>query len=170
VLRASLADVTVRVNGQIIYQQVLENKGLLKTPYASLWHIVPMPTNAKGKAVAITFKSPYSKMNGSLNPIYYGNKGDLILFLIILLILHQLFIEVKLKQNKLAKYNLLSIAALFTFVSLELLKFNFISMSNATIFVRLGVLCFIILLYIGVGRQFFERLKKSYQAEFFEIF
>lgn len=303
-IRGSLSDVTVFVADEMIYEKKLENDRFPRSPYASLWHLVEIPSHSRGDELSVVYRSPYENMNGFLNPIYYGPRGDILVFLLSqygppfvidcllllvgivllilalfipgpnykevmylaflaitsglwliaesrmlqffigntpligslaylmlalvplpfvgyvrgllseesgkplilivyssclsfvlinitqflgirdyfemlwlthgniflssLLVMRQLFVDIRVKKNKLAKHCLVSLCVLLIFVLLELYQFTFLYSLHVTLLVRLGVLAFIMLLGHGVAKEFFAQFKKSYQAEFYE--
>jgi len=91
-----------------------------------------------------------------------------ILGIIILVILKQLYYEIKVKQNVQAKKFLISLSILIVFIVLDIFRFYAFDAANVTIFVRLGFLTFIIMLGMETGRQLITLLKKSYKASFYE--
>jgi diguanylate cyclase (GGDEF)-like protein len=75
-IRTSLSDVIVRLDGVIIYEKSFEEGGL--PPYASMWHFVELPGHSNGKALSLTFYSPYQNMAGTLNAVFYGSNASLL--------------------------------------------------------------------------------------------
>lgn len=75
-IRTSLQDLIVKLDGEIIYSYASEPIGRMNT-YASLWHLVPLPSGADGSTLEMTFTSPYRAMSGRINPIVYGCVGEL---------------------------------------------------------------------------------------------
>ncbi len=71
--RTSLQNLTVRLDGDILYQINYEDK----FTYASMWHFVDIPTGSEGKTLTVEFSTPYSAMSGVVNPIFYGDFGGL---------------------------------------------------------------------------------------------
>jgi len=78
-IRTSLSNLEVKIDDQVIYQEQKENRRFLNEPMVSLWHIVELPVN--GEKLSVTYQSPYKKMNGLLNPIAYGQEGDLLFYI-----------------------------------------------------------------------------------------
>lgn len=81
-IRASLSDVTISINKEIIYKSQRDNFLWTTAPPASLWHLIPLDDSDCDKLVTITPISPYKTMNGLMNPIYLGYHGDLLFKLI----------------------------------------------------------------------------------------
>lgn len=301
-LRSSLSHVSVSVDGQVIYKHGLEEKKIFKKPLASLWHLFEIPRDAE--TIQITYQSPYKKMSGLINPVFYGNRGDLlfhlfdiygtafiidglILFFGVLMILvalvnpkelfnsmwhigifavivafwliaeskmlqffsgsdwiigstafialalipmplsyyiknfiseesarpfnlcikicwanltlitllqvfgisdffetlwithgfivvfisitlSQLYYEVRVKKNKLAKHFLISLGILFVFVFIDFYRFYAFDGANVTLFARLGLMTFILLLGVETSKQLISFLRKSYKAAYYE--
>lgn len=67
-IRTSLSNVTVKLDGVILYEANFEDE----LTYASTWHIFEIPQNSQGKILELTFSTPYEGMRGILNEIYYG--------------------------------------------------------------------------------------------------
>lgn len=76
-LRSSLSKVSVYVDSHLVYTGQINDH----MPMASLWHIVNLPTHSEGKPISITYQSPYKRMNGTLNPVVYGQQGDLFYYI-----------------------------------------------------------------------------------------
>ncbi|MBN2898646.1 MAG: diguanylate cyclase [Clostridia bacterium] len=76
--RGSLADVSVKLDQQIIYSSQRERLLWIDSPPASLWHMVPISSDYAGSLITITLQSPYQTMNGLMNPVYLGSYGDLL--------------------------------------------------------------------------------------------
>lgn len=300
-LRSSLSDIEVSVNNQKIYEKTYKNSGFIKKPLPSLWHLVEIPQD--GQTLRITYCSPYEKMNGLLNPVAYGQKGNLlfhiydqyglpfiidllILFMgllmlviayinpkkihnnirnigmfsvlsaswliaesrmlqffsgslwliaslayvclalipiplvkyiksfvsderakpfrvilrvcwfnlvlivlmqifdlkdffetiwithgtmaiIILITLKESYYEIKVKNNKIAKHFLLSLSVLFIFAISGLYSFYAFDAKDITVFIRFGLIVFVLMLGMETGRQLLALLKKSYQSEIY---
>jgi len=75
-VRTSLQDLTVEVDGVIIYEKLYQEDSKLP-PYASMWHMIEIPVHSEGKEITITLSSPYEAMSGTLNYIYYGETSQL---------------------------------------------------------------------------------------------
>lgn len=75
-IRTSLSDVIVRLDGVIIYEKSFGEGGL--PPYASMWHFVELPGHSNDKELSLTFYSPYQNMAGTLNSILYGSHASLL--------------------------------------------------------------------------------------------
>ncbi len=72
-IRTSLANITVTLDGNILYEANFENE---KT-YASTWHIIDIPQNSDGQTLSLTFDTPYASMRGIINEITYGDLTSL---------------------------------------------------------------------------------------------
>lgn len=86
----------------------------------------------------------------------------------ILIILKQLFYEIKVRHNKSAKNFLFSLGILLVFVILDMFRFYAFGIANVTVFVRFGFLIFIIMLGMETARHLMVLLRKSYKAAFYE--
>jgi diguanylate cyclase (GGDEF)-like protein len=75
-IRGSLQDVIVAINGNIVYAHDLRDKNS-SIPYASLWHFIEVPTYSDGQELTVFLYSPFEAMNGKTNEIYYGSYNDL---------------------------------------------------------------------------------------------
>jgi len=69
-LRTSLQDVRVFVEGELIYEKTFGET--LDVPYASLWHFITLPRHIDGQTLSIELSSPYQAMSGQINEIFYG--------------------------------------------------------------------------------------------------
>lgn len=78
-LRSSLATVEVLIDNQLVYNEYFENEHKLNKPLASLWHLVKIP--ADGQHIKVSYNSPYAKMSGLVNPVVYGDRGDLLFYI-----------------------------------------------------------------------------------------
>lgn len=81
-LRSSLANIQVLLDNKEIYRNLRQRDTLLNRPLASAWHLVTLPQDSNGRNLTLTYFSPFESMHGTLNPVLYGNRGDLILHLI----------------------------------------------------------------------------------------
>jgi diguanylate cyclase len=79
-LRSSLSDIKVMVDGQVIYEKTYQKNNPLP-PYASMWHFVQLKDNLEGKELQISYQTPYSGMSGVLNEVYYGSHAALYYYL-----------------------------------------------------------------------------------------
>lgn len=86
----------------------------------------------------------------------------------ILIILKQLFYEIKVRHNTSAKNFLFSLGILLVFVILDMFRFYAFGIANVTVFVRFGFLIFIIMLGMETARHLMVLLRKSYKAAFYE--
>lgn len=75
-IRTSLQDVSVEIDGVIIYEKYYQEDSKLP-PYASMWHMVEVPVHSEGKTITMTLTSPYEAMSGTVNYIYYGDTAEL---------------------------------------------------------------------------------------------
>lgn len=81
-IRSSLANSQVLLDDDLIYEDTRKSKTLLNRPLASAWHLVSLPQDSNGKSLKLIFFSPFKGMHGTLNPVLYGDRGDLVLYLI----------------------------------------------------------------------------------------
>lgn len=75
--RASLQDITVRLDGDVIYEH-LKSSYSEHTPYASLWHIVSLGEDVDGKTLSVTLYTPYERFDGVVNDVVVGNQSTVI--------------------------------------------------------------------------------------------
>jgi len=75
-IRTSLQNVTVKVDGIILYEKAYQEESKLP-PYASMWHLIELPAHSEGKEISITYSSPYDAMSGRINEVYYGSTASL---------------------------------------------------------------------------------------------
>lgn len=80
-IRGSLQDVVVTLDGIMIYSYDLRNESK-SIPYASLWHVVEIPENSQGSDLTITLHSPFTSMSGLTNEIFYGSVNDLNVYIL----------------------------------------------------------------------------------------
>jgi diguanylate cyclase (GGDEF)-like protein len=71
--RTSLQNITVKVDGEIVYQVDYEDK----ITYASMWHLVELPEDSNGLLLEVEYSSPYQAMAGVINAVSYGDSGSL---------------------------------------------------------------------------------------------
>lgn len=74
-IRTSLQDITVTLDGNVIYERVYGDS--LTSPYASMWNLVLIPKGSEGLTLDITFSSPYRGMSGQISDMYYGAEAAL---------------------------------------------------------------------------------------------
>ncbi len=72
-IRTSLQNITVYLDGNIIYEKSYGNS--LSNPYASMWHFVRLPRHIDGQTLMLEFSSPYTAMSGQINEIFYGTEA-----------------------------------------------------------------------------------------------
>lgn len=70
-IRGSLQNVIVKVDGQVIYEKDFEDN--IFNTYASIYHFIEIPENSNGDSIEIILVSPYRNMSGTLNEIHYGH-------------------------------------------------------------------------------------------------
>lgn len=75
-IRTSLQNVIVRLDGEIIYKRIYQEEKTLP-PFASMWHFIDLPQNSNGVEISISFDSPYPQMSGIINEISYGTNASL---------------------------------------------------------------------------------------------
>ncbi|GEM02755.1 diguanylate cyclase (GGDEF) domain-containing protein [Halolactibacillus halophilus] len=81
-IRSSLQDLTVYLDGEIIHQKINEQDGDFRAPLTSSWELVYLPHNYQGKQLTLEISSETSAFAGTINPIYIGS-ADAMLFDII---------------------------------------------------------------------------------------
>ena len=80
-IRSSLQALEVRLDGIQVYQVPFENHPIGFMPYASVWNLVSLPSDAAGKTLTLVISSPFRQMSGRINPIQYGQKDTLLLYI-----------------------------------------------------------------------------------------
>lgn len=75
-IRGSLQDVIVKLDGNVIYSFDLRSESK-SVPYASLWHYISIPEDSQGLELEITLYSPFELMSGMVNEVFYGSVNDL---------------------------------------------------------------------------------------------
>lgn len=75
--RASLQDITVRLDGVIIYEHLKSNYSD-HVPYASLWHIVNLDEGVDGQTLSVTLYTPYERFDGMVNDVIIGDQSTVI--------------------------------------------------------------------------------------------
>ncbi|MFP4178261.1 MAG: hypothetical protein ACLFTZ_05825, partial [Acholeplasmataceae bacterium] len=75
-LRASLQDIEVRLDGRVLYSRRFD-EGPNLIPYASSWHIVDIPEDSEGGELTVTYRSPYPSMSGIINSVVHGDRAGL---------------------------------------------------------------------------------------------
>ena len=73
-LRLSMQELTVEVDGEIVYEYTHSDKFLAKSTGSS-WQIVHLPRDSEGKTIRITLSSPYDMSSGTVNSINLGTKS-----------------------------------------------------------------------------------------------
>lgn len=82
-LRASMQDITVELDDELLYKHVLKGSELRPyMPKASLWVLVPLPESFAGSKLEVTLKSDIKVFSGTLNAIRLGEKSDLLFHVI----------------------------------------------------------------------------------------
>lgn len=81
-IRASLQDMTVYLDGEIIHQKINTRNGRLRTPLTSTWELVYLPYGYQGKELTLQIRSETIAFAGTINPVLIGS-GDALLFNII---------------------------------------------------------------------------------------
>ncbi len=81
-LRGSLADVRVELDGERIYEVGYKRVGFPVLPMVSAWHLVDLPDQVTGKVLTLSYRSPFERMSGILNEVHYGSRGDLLYWLL----------------------------------------------------------------------------------------
>jgi len=81
-IRSSLQDLRVSVEGEIIFEQQFNYEKRFQPPVASVWNLVTIPEGSEGKSLTIELTSPFDRMSGQANPILYGPPGSLMMQII----------------------------------------------------------------------------------------
>lgn len=77
-VRASMQDIHVYVNDELIYKNVKPKGRLFELPNASVWHLIVLPEDLTGKTLRIDYQSEEVAFSGVINSINYGT-GDALL-------------------------------------------------------------------------------------------
>ncbi|HKL41947.1 MAG TPA: GGDEF domain-containing protein [Clostridia bacterium] len=117
-IRSSLANVQVLLDNDEIYRSLRKRNSLLNRPLASTWHLVSLPRESNAKDLTLVYFSPFESMHGTLNPVLYGNRGDLVLYLI--------------KEN--AFIVITDLMILFLGIILVMFSFNFSEQTRQSVF------------------------------------
>lgn len=72
----------VKVEGDEIYSYGYEGNNKLNSITASSWITAPLDTKDAGKTLEIELVSKYKKYSGSINPVFIGNKSEVISLII----------------------------------------------------------------------------------------
>ena len=75
-LRTSLQNIKVEVDGSIIYEKTYQAESTLP-PYASMWHFIELPAHIGEMEISMTLSSPYKAMSGTVNDVHYGSYASL---------------------------------------------------------------------------------------------
>ena len=71
----------VLLDGEIIHSYDRLTQEAPRSPLASAWHLVRIPSHSDGKTLEIVVTSSYESMSGQINDIHYGNKASLMFWL-----------------------------------------------------------------------------------------
>lgn len=77
-LRASMQDVTVYLEGQEIFKNERVRHNFPVYPEVSMWHLITLPEQSAGKELIISYYSPVKVFQGVINEVYYGSGDALI--------------------------------------------------------------------------------------------
>ena len=78
-IRSSLQSVSVYLDGVSIYSNNLDQDQ--QSIFTSVWNFVEIPQMSQNKTLTLELISPYLQMSGTVNQVYYGGQGDLIIYL-----------------------------------------------------------------------------------------
>ncbi len=78
-IRSSLQHLVVYLDGEEVYSNNLSKTQ--QVPIASMWNFVELPEMSHGKTLTLELDSPYLDMAGTINQVFYGGQGDLIIYL-----------------------------------------------------------------------------------------
>jgi hypothetical protein len=81
-VRSSLQTLRADLDGKEIYSRTFESSSVLHAPIASVWNLIMIPANSRGKTLTLVFRSPYASMSGTINPIVYGSKSAVLFDLV----------------------------------------------------------------------------------------
>ncbi len=79
-LRGSLQDIYVAVDGQEIYRHTMDDYPDV-LPISSLWYIIDLGAHTNDKVLSITIDSPFERFQGVLNDVVYGTTAEIYAYL-----------------------------------------------------------------------------------------
>jgi len=77
--RASLQDITVYLDGEIIFQH-LNSDYNEHVPYASLWHTIDLEGDNEGSILSVEIYSPYNRFEGVINDVIIGDSSSVLIY------------------------------------------------------------------------------------------
>lgn len=80
-IRSSLQTISVLLDGEVIHSYDRLKQEWPRSPLASSWHMVRIPSHSDGRSLEIVVTSSYESMSGRINAIHYGNKASLMYWL-----------------------------------------------------------------------------------------
>lgn len=78
-IRASMQDITVYINDEVIFENKRDREGLLTYPEVSMWHLITLPVDAQGQQLRLEYYSQVNVFQGVINEVRYGT-GDALVF------------------------------------------------------------------------------------------
>ncbi len=78
-IRASMQDITVYINDEVIFENKRVREGLLTYPEVSMWHLITLPVDAQGQQLRLEYYSQVNVFQGVINEVRYGT-GDALVF------------------------------------------------------------------------------------------
>jgi diguanylate cyclase (GGDEF)-like protein len=78
-IRSSMQSIQILIDGEEIFRDEKPSNGLWTAPEASVWHLVELPVNIRGKTLSLVMQSPIQAFSGVVNPVYAGS-GDTLLY------------------------------------------------------------------------------------------
>lgn len=139
-IRASLQDLIVYLDGEKIHEKINRNDRFFRTPLTSSWELVYLPHFYQGKELTLQIRSETNALAGTINPVHIGSADamlfnmienqsinfiiGLILFIFSLTSLLAATTQRKLSDNRLLYLGLLSLTtSLWIFGESKMLQF-----------------------------------------------
>ncbi len=77
-IRSSMQELTVRLDGQLLYTDEQLPPSRFTPPPASIWRMVPLPPDSVGKQLELIISSPVAAFSGTINIVSYGSPDALL--------------------------------------------------------------------------------------------
>lgn len=78
-IRSSMQQFVVRLDGEVLFNNYRALDSKLKSPEASVWYFINLPSDSAGKKLTLEWESSIKAFSGLINPVYYGS-GDALIF------------------------------------------------------------------------------------------
>lgn len=139
-IRASLQDLIVYLDGEVIHKKINNRNDYFRTPLTSSWELVYLPNDYQGKELTLQIRSETNAFAGTINPIHIGSADamlvdmikqqslnfvvGLVLFILAIVCLLIALSQRKFVDNRLLYLGLLSLTtSLWIFGESKLLQF-----------------------------------------------